>query len=311
MIIKELYRNYQKFTKKAYRYINCQGDKRVGTAQEIFIWNYELTPKQKQQLEFEQWFDAIQSTNIDLSQLVNWPKIKTNLLTYEKDLISLNSLICDNLEQLKERINQIWKENPTSFQILPYLLAVRDNENFSWLEEGNIEHWEELTLEKVTKLIFESDLVQYLTNGQIKNLKDYCLGLEVGLGTYGRKNVGGQIMEKAVENLLNKYQIEYHKQVPVNFQVNGKKLFDFQIKLGNKEYYLETSFFNVSGSKVSEVIRSYQGVLNKANNNEINFCWILDGEALKSVKEILKEIYLKNKDFMFTLASFEQWLMKT
>jgi len=60
--------------------------------------------------------------------------------------------------------------------------------------------------------------------------------------------------------------------VPVDFQVNGNKLFDFQIKVNNQFYYLETSFFNVAGSKVQEVIRSYSGtVLKKAQANEINF----------------------------------------
>jgi type II restriction enzyme len=78
-------------------------------------------------------------------------------------------------------------------------------------------------------------------------------------------------MEKTVESLLIKHQIEYQKQVPVNFKVNGKKLFDFQIKVKGKSYYLETSFFNTAGSKVQEVIRSYSGVLQKAQNNEINF----------------------------------------
>jgi hypothetical protein len=98
------------------------------------------------------------------------------------------------------------------------------------------------------------------------------LGIEVGLGTHARKNIGGKVMEKAMENLLIKHGITYQKQVPVDFQVNGKKLFDFQIRLGNKDYYLETSFFNTAGSKVQEVIRSYSGtVLKKAQNNEINF----------------------------------------
>src|SRR5437868_13323759 len=141
-----------------------------------------------------------------------------------------------------------------------------------------MEYWDNLSLEnkvsakqKVKKLLFNSGLAEYLTNGQIKDLKDYCLGIEVGLGTHGRKNVGGKVMEKAVESLLIKRQIKYQKQVPVNFQVNGKKLFDFQIKLENKVYYLETSFFNTAGSKVQEVIRSYSGVLEKTQNNEINF----------------------------------------
>jgi ribosomal protein L11 len=78
-------------------------------------------------------------------------------------------------------------------------------------------------------------------------------------------------MERSVEKLLKKYQVEYQKQVPVDFLVNGGKTFDFLIKFPEQEYYLETSFYNSPGSKVSEVIRSYSGVLEKAQNNEINF----------------------------------------
>jgi len=306
--IKDLYKDYWQFTFKAQRFINCQGDKRIGGVQEIFIGSYDLTGQQTQELEFYQWFDTIQTTNVDLSRLVDWKKIQNNLLVYEKDLDILNSLICANEAELREEIEKIWKDNPQSFQVLPYLLAIRDGENFIWLGEEGTEHWEDLTLEKVKKLIFASGLAEYLTNGQIKVLKDYCLGIEVGLGTHGKKNIAGLTMERRVENLLRKNQIEYQKQVPVDFLVNGKKTFDFRIRLKEKEYYLETSFYNSPGSKVSETIRSYSGVLQKAQDNEINFLWILDGKGLKSVKELLKEVYLQNKDFMFTIASFEKWI---
>jgi len=306
--IKELYQGYWQFTFKAQRFINCQGDKRIGGAQEIFIGSYDLTKQQNKELEFYQWFDAVQVTNVDLSRLVDWKRIQNNLFVYEKDLGVLNSLICANEGELKEEIEKIWKDNPQSFQVLPYLLAIRDGENFVWLGKEDTEHWEDLTLEKVKKLIFASGLAEYLTNGQIKDLKDYCLGVEVGLGTHGKKNIAGLTMEKRVENLLRKNQIEYQKQVPVDFLINGKKTFDFRVRFKEKEYYLEVSFYNSPGSKVSEIIRSYSSVLQKAQNNEINFLWVLDGKGLKSVKELLKEVYLQNKDFMFTLASFEKWI---
>ena len=88
---------------------------------------------------------------------------------------------------------------------MPYLLAIRNDTNFAWLEKENIEYWENLTLTKVKKLIFTSGLAEYLLNGQIKDLKDYCLGIEVGLGTHGKKNLVDSTMEKAVETLLNKH----------------------------------------------------------------------------------------------------------
>ncbi|CAG8613607.1 17077_t:CDS:2, partial [Racocetra persica] len=70
------------------------------------------------------------------------------------------------------------------------LLIVKEIKERELLE--NVEYWEDLTLEKVKKLIFDSGLGEYLTNGQIKDLKVYCLGIEVGLGTHGRKNIGGK-----------------------------------------------------------------------------------------------------------------------
>ena len=55
---------------------------------------------------------------------------------------------------------------------------------------------------------------------------------------------------------------------------------------------------------------NYSGVLQKDQNSKINFLWILDGKGLKSTKELLKEVYLVNRDFMFTLTSFGEWLVK-
>ena len=89
--------------------------------------------------------------------------------------------------------------------------------------------------EKIKRLVFTSGLAEYLTNGQIKDLKDYYLGIEVGLGTHSRKNIGGLTMEKRIESLLSKNQVKYQKQIPVRFLVNGKKRFDFQINLNDKQ----------------------------------------------------------------------------
>ena len=71
-------------------------------------------------------------------------------------------------------------------------------------------------IEEIKKFIFNSHLINLFINNLIKNLKDYALGIEIGLDIYTHKNRGGQLMEKTIENLLIKYNIEYQKQ-KINF----------------------------------------------------------------------------------------------
>ncbi len=52
-----------------------------------------------------------------------------------------------------------------------------------------------------------------LQNHIISNLYDYVTGVEVGLGSNGRKNRGGHQMEDLVESYLKKAHVEYYKEM--------------------------------------------------------------------------------------------------
>jgi hypothetical protein len=91
---------------------------------------------------------------------------------------------------------------------------------------------------------------------------------------------------------------------------NEKKKFDFYWKINEKEYFCETNFFNVPGSKISEVIRFYNHVHRYLQQAQKNFVWVADGKGLKSVKEELRSVYLATDNFFFTISSFVDWIKK-
>ena len=308
--IKELYKEYPHFIKKVNRSINSQGDKRMGNAKEIFIWNYELTPEQSEELKFEKYFTSIKHTNVSLENLIDLKKVEKNIGTYKENLTKLSNLL-GNEDGLNERIEILWRESPKSFQTLPVLLAIKDK-NFSWLDNDNeVKFWEidDLKIDEIKNFIFGSKLIEFFTNGQIKNLQDYALGIEIGLDTHSRKNRSGQMMEKTIENLLISYNLEYQSQKHIYLE-GDKKVFDFWVKINDKEYYCETNFFNSQGSKISEVIRSYNHLYKLSEKENINFLWIGDGRGLRTVKEVLRNTFFSTKNFMFTISSFEEWINK-
>ncbi len=54
----------------------------------------------------------------------------------------------------------------------------------------------------------ETGLFELLQSHIINNLYDYLLGVEVGLGSNGRKNRGGHLMEDLVEEYIVKAGFE-------------------------------------------------------------------------------------------------------
>ena len=58
---------------------------------------------------------------------------------------------------------------------------------------------------KYLEFFKSSYLINLFNYRKIKNLKDYMLGIEVGLNTNGRKNRGGKLMESIVEVFISEH----------------------------------------------------------------------------------------------------------
>ena len=59
----------------------------------------------------------------------------------------------------------------------------------------------------------KTGLFDLLSKHIVNNLYDYVLGVEVGLDSNGRKNRGGHLMERLVEDHIKAAELDYHKEM--------------------------------------------------------------------------------------------------
>jgi len=132
------------------------------------------------------------------------------------ELNILNSLIGE--ENIEEEFIKLVNEYPKIRKALPVLIAVRKDKLNNTSVITNIDtmiaenkiyiFYDEMneTIEEELLLFFrESGLKDIFQNRYIKNLTDYCFGVEVGFDTNARKNRTGTIMENIVANYLHKF----------------------------------------------------------------------------------------------------------
>ncbi len=252
---------------------------------------------------------------------VNFEKVKNNIYKIEKELNLLNFLIGkDNIEN--EFINLI-EEYPNLRKVLPILIAIRNNklkdlkiiDDFKELNseckislfDPNIKLNSEI---KNDLIIFfnESGLKTIFQNKNVKNLIDYCFGVETGMDTNARKNRTGKtmesIVEKIIQNFAEKNNLEYIPQATQkkikekwNFNIEIDKtnrIFDFVVfeKSKNKIFVIETNYYGGGGSKLKSTAGEYQYLFNFLKKQEINLIWITDGLGWHTTKKSLYETFL-------------------
>lgn len=249
--------------------------------------------------EFEDFIQQLSETNSTLDNFVDFEKIKTNVSKISIKLNQLNYLI--GKENLKQAIEEIYEENPKTFEILDILIAVRENKNAkTYNKDGNIvqisSYFE--SPDKIYEFITDTGLGDIFKNKNITNLMDYVFGVEVGLDTNARKNRGGDLMSKAVSLIFDEAKIIYNKEVNITEfpEITSLgadlKRFDFVIKTKVKTYLIETNFYNGGGSKLNEVARAYSEIAPKINQYiNFEFVWITDGQGWLSAKNKLEEAF--------------------
>ncbi len=170
------------------------------------------------------------------------------------------------------------------------------------------------------KMQYISTLLVDLGICNILNLEieDYFVGVQVGLETHRRKNVGGtafsaiihQELFEMVERLNSRgNDIKLTEEENIYF-TDGKtsKTLDFCLRSNDMTLGIEINFYTASGSKPTEIKRSYGHINKELEEVGATLVWITDGVGYKDMKNSLKEardIHKNTYNFNMMKESFQ------
>jgi len=257
---------------------------------------------------------------------VNWAKVLTKIEPIEKELNILNAAV--GKEDIEGALLDIFKEYPKTVKAIPALLAIRDKSIDILIDKTNYIHrnfdfkhrkFTDDDLNSLVDFVMQSGLGKMMQDRNIRNLPDYCTGVEVGLDSNARKNRGGTQMEQLVESFValfcHENDLEYLPQgsvksiketwgVDVKIGKAGKNI-DFVIykKSTGTLYFIECNFYNGNGSKLKSTASEYTKMSELWKEQGIEFIWVTDGKgwysSIKALRDYFDyENYLLNIDML-------------
>lgn len=255
---------------------------------------------------FEEFFNTIQQTSNELNDLVDFKKVISNVSEIEMHLNSLNFLLTNNEKDFYKKLKLLFENNKKCLLVIPILLGIREPEKCLVNLNDNVYCVSSFIDNYDNLLIFfkKTGLLNFIINKNIKNFVDYVFGVEVGLDSNSRKNRTGKKREEYIFSKLNeafneREEIQVLEQQKMeNIEKYENKVYDFLIinKKNNKKVYIECSFYNAGGSKISETARAYEQIyqeLKDKNITNLSFLWLADGKGIKTIKKLLEKNFNK------------------
>jgi len=207
---------------------------------------------------FTDWLSQFRTHICDFDYYVDFAKVYKNIDCIKVELNILNSLI--GSKTIEKDFRHLVSKYPQITQCIPLLLAIRGHE-VQVLHCGQNHEFsfrQCIDVDKICLFMRQSGLFDLISNRIIASLVDYATGIEVGLDSNCRKNRGGKLMEKIVEQHIFVAGFkDYHKEMTIasieqkykldlsTLSNKGKsvKRFDFVIKTQNCIYAIETNFY--------------------------------------------------------------------
>lgn len=273
-------------------------------------------------MNFNNLKDTFQESIFTWDYFTDFKKVKLNIQKVKVELNILNSLIGE--AELEKEFVKLINEYPKTRQALPLLIAVRKDKlndtpiitNMDTLISENKKYifYDEIDTNIENELLIffrKSGLKDIFQNKYIKNLVDYCFGIEVGFDTNARKNRTGTLMENIVSSYLNKFcqentNFSYIEQATqkriletfsyeITIDKNSRR-FDFAIhnKDTNKLYLIEVNYYSGSGSKLKATAGEYRYLNDFVKSQNIEFIWITDGKGWLTALNPLEETFNHN-----------------
>ncbi len=259
---------------------------------------------------FKEWFGTFTDTIATYEYYTDFNTVYKNIDKIKVELNIMNSLV--GSKNIEKDFDSLFKKYPEIRKCLPLLIAVREKE-IKVVDNGeklkyNFTNIEDIELLK--RFMRKTGLFDLISNHLVNNLVDYATGIEVGLGSNGRKNRGGHLMEDVLQGFIEKegfvlnktyFKEMYLKDIENKWNIDlsslsnlGKvaKRFDYVVKTNDCIYAFETNFYSSSGSKLNETARSYKMIAEESKNIKgFAFVWVTDGLGWIDAKNNLEETF--------------------
>ena len=259
---------------------------------------------------FKEWFSTFTDSIATYEYYTDFNTVYKNIDKIKVELNIMNSLV--GSKNIEKDFDSLFKKYPEIRKCLPLLIAVREKE-IKVVDDGeklkyNFTNIDDIELLK--RFMRKTGLFDLISNHLVNNLVDYATGVEVGLGSNGRKNRGGHLMEDVLQGFIEKegfvlnqtYFKEMHlKDIEHKWNIDlsslsnlGKvaKRFDYVVKTDNCIYAFETNFYSSSGSKLNETARSYKMIAEESKNIKgFAFVWVTDGLGWVDARNNLEETF--------------------
>lgn len=270
---------------------------------------------------FNEWLDKMRPSINGYNYYVDFEKVYANVDAIKVELNIMNSLI--GSRNVEQDFKELLKKYPEILHCIPTLLAVRYNEIYAQDEEGAfIYDFSKMNCSVEQYMIFmkKTGLLSLIGEHIINNLVDYCLGIETGLDSNGRKNRGGHQMEDLVEGFIKKTGSEYYKEMyltdienkwnvdlsAISAEGTSTKRWDFVVKTSSTIFVIETNFYSGGGSKLNETARSYKMIAEETKGiPNVEFVWVTDGGGWRSARRNLEETF-NVLEHLYNISDMEQ-----
>lgn len=259
---------------------------------------------------FKEWFGTFTDSIAPYEYYTDFNTVYKNIDKIKVELNIMNSLV--GSKNIEKDFDNLFKKYPEIRKCLPLLIAVREKE-IKVVDDGeklkyNFTNIDDIVLLK--RFMRKTGLFDLISNHLVNNLVDYATGVEVGLGSNGRKNRGGHLMEDVLQGFIEKegfvlnqtyFKEMYLKNIEHKWNIDlsslsnlGKvaKRFDYVVKTDNCIYAFETNFYSSSGSKLNETARSYKMIAEESKNIKgFAFVWVTDGLGWVDARNNLEETF--------------------
>ncbi len=279
---------------------------------------------------FTYFIDNLKDTIFTWDYYVDWNKVVRNIDKIEIKLNIFNALI--GKQNFVEEASKLFMKYPEIIEVIPCLLAIRDKSKKILIDKKNFDYktyiFSDKKLSKKESINFAnvmvmSGIAELFKDRKIKNLVDYVIGTEVGLDTNARKNRTGKLMESIVEAFIaktcQKHNADYIPQASpkkifnrwgITIEVDkSKRRIDFAICKDNELFFIETNFYNGTGSKLKSTAGEYKFMNKYWNDQGIKFIWITDGLGWENTQLPLREFF-DQADYLLNLKMLQDGLLE-